>query len=214
MAKLPDSLIQYLRERREQEAALGYRGYGKKQVADALAKIAGALKGVDDPAVHSFDEESPGLLRLLDQVADPDQYDSRIPYDGAAMDALENLAQTIDVAFELGKAAGSGKVDSQAAWRLRHAQDNADKSAKKRREDAEKWFAMVERIVAEERAQSPDLDQIALGRLTWERMKKELGDDNWCPAESTIYDAIRKKIDGKLASGRKATRRGTDTRRI
>ena len=79
MTKLPDSLIQYLRERREQEAALGYRGYGKKQVADALAKIAGALKGVDDPAVHSFDEESLGLLRLLDQVADPDQYDSRIP---------------------------------------------------------------------------------------------------------------------------------------
>ena len=47
------------------------------------------------------------------------------------MDALENLAQTIGVAFELGKAAGSGKVDEQA-WRQRHAQINARESAKAR----------------------------------------------------------------------------------
>ena len=79
MTRLPDSLIRYLRERREQEAALGLRGYGRKRVVEALAEIADALKGVDDPVVHSFDEESPGLLRMLDQVADPDQYNSRIP---------------------------------------------------------------------------------------------------------------------------------------
>ena len=77
MTRLPDSLIRYLRERREQEAALGLRGYGRKRVVEALAEIADALKGVDDPVVHSFDEESPGLLRMLDQVADPDQYDSQ-----------------------------------------------------------------------------------------------------------------------------------------
>jgi hypothetical protein len=54
---------------------------------------------------------------------------------------------------------------------------------------------MVERIVAAERSQSPGLDRGALARLTWETMEKELGDD--CPAEPTIYDMIRKKIDGK-----------------
>ena len=139
MTRLPDSLIRYLRERREQEAALGLRGYGRKRVVEALAEIADALKGVDDPVVHSFDEESPGLLRMLDQVADPDQYNSKIPHDGAAMDALENLAQTIGVAFELGKAAGSGKVDEQA-WRQRHAQINARESAKARGKKADrKW---------------------------------------------------------------------------
>ena len=55
------------------------------------------------------------------------------------MDALENLAQTIEVAFELGKAAGSGKVDSQA-WRRLHAQDNARKSADEREKKVDsKW---------------------------------------------------------------------------
>ena len=94
---------QWLRERREQEAALGFRGYGKKKLADAIAEIEEALDGVGGPDVHGGDPEDPSLLRMLGWVADPDQYDSEIPRDSDAMNALENLAFAIGIAFDLGR---------------------------------------------------------------------------------------------------------------
>ena len=82
-------------ERFKQEAALGLRGYGKKAVAEARARIEDALKGNNNPTVHSYDDTDPGLLLLLDRVADVDQFDGAIPRDHDAMDALEDLAAAI-----------------------------------------------------------------------------------------------------------------------
>ena len=103
MVALPKSFIRYMRERREQEAALGYRGYGKRALADKLAEIEGALKGNVGPDVNGYDPEDPSLLQMLGDVADPDRYDHFIPRDHDAMDALENLAFAIGIAFDLGK---------------------------------------------------------------------------------------------------------------
>jgi hypothetical protein len=192
------------------------RRTNEERIADALGEVRAGLKHIKDPRVwggypdgwpdNADDEDEPGAL--LGLVLNLERC--------TRGDSTWQMAMAIEIAFALGKVTQTGELDAQTWRRLlsgaSRAQINAGKSANKRGKKATSQLAMIERIVAEERAQSPDLDRGALARLTWERMEKNLGHD--CPAESTIYDAIRKKIDGKLASGRKATRRENDTRRI
>ena len=192
------------------------RRTNEERIADALGEVRAGLEHIKDPRVwggypdgwpdNADDEDEPGAL--LGLVLNLERC--------TRGDSTWQMAMAIEIAFALGKVTQTGELDAQTWRRLlsgaSRAQINAGKTANKRGKKATSQLAMIERIVAEERAQSPDLDRGALARLTWERMEKNLGHD--CPAESTIYDAIRKKIDGKLASGRKATRRENDTRRI
>ena len=132
-------LLEIMRERRAQEEALGLRGYGRKKVDEALAKIDEVCKDFFDPVVHSLDEGSPGLLLLLeDAVRVVGQYD-QIPHDPAAMYYLENFASVIGIAFELGRAAEGYKLDPQE-WRRLQAQLNSKLGVDKLKGDADdKW---------------------------------------------------------------------------
>jgi hypothetical protein len=55
--------LDFLMERRKQEVALGYRGFGKKRLADALTKIEHAVENITDPVVHGDGEVSPAYFR-------------------------------------------------------------------------------------------------------------------------------------------------------
>jgi hypothetical protein len=159
MAKLPPELIRYMAERRGQEAALGLRGYGRKRIVEALAEIDEALKDVVDPSVHNHDEEAPGLLDLLDHVVGVAEYEE-IPGDRDAMDALENLASAIGIAFELGKAAVVGNADPAALSTLRAAAEARRQGARNSRvaptKRAEEWKAVARRTMGADSGSSTD----------------------------------------------------------
>jgi hypothetical protein len=189
----------------------------QEQIADALAEVRAGLKHIKDPRVwggypdgwpDNEDEDEDGAPIGL--VLKLERWTRGNP--------TRSMAWAIEIAFALGKVtqAGAGGLDEQTWRRLLSgaspAQINASKSAYKRGKEAASQLAMVKRFVAEERALSPGVDPKVLSGRIWKRMEKILGDD--CRAEATISDWIRKKIDGKPAGGRKATRRGDDARRI
>jgi hypothetical protein len=188
-----------------------------EQIADALAEVRAGLEHIADRRVwggypdgwpDNDDEDEPGVPIGL--VLNLERMTRGNP--------TWQMAWAIEVAFALGKVtqAGVGGLDDQTWRRLLSgaspAQINASKSANIRGKKAADRLAMVTLIVADERSRSPNVARGVLTWRTWKRMEKELGDD--CPAEATIYDMIRKKIDGKPTSGRRAARRGNDTRRI
>ncbi len=187
-----------------------------ERMADALAEVRAGLERIDDPRVwggypdgwpDNADDEDGALIGL---VLNLERCTRSNP--------TWQMAMAIEVAFALGKVtqAGTGGLDEQTWRRLLSgaspAQINASKSAYKRAKKAALQLAMIKRIVADERSRSPGVGRKALSWRTFDRMKKELGDE--CPAQPTIYDKIRDEIDGKPASGRNANRRGNDTRRI
>jgi hypothetical protein len=79
---------------------------GQECMAEALTKIEGGLKIVTDPAVHSRDEENPGLLMLLEHSL-------------ARTDPTCDAATALEIAFELGQAAVAGKADPAVVEKLR-----------------------------------------------------------------------------------------------
>ena len=198
-------------------AKLRFDRADQEQIADALAEIRAGLKNIKDPRVwggypdgwpDNEDEDEPGASIGL--VLNLERCTRGSP--------TWQMAWAIELAFALGKVTqvGTGGLDEQTWRRLLSgaspAQINASKSAYKRAKKAASQLAMIERIVAEERSRSPGVRRKALSWLTFDRMKKELGDE--CPAQPTISDKIRDEIDGRLVNGRKATRRGNDTRRL
>jgi hypothetical protein len=136
--------LDFLMERRKQEVALGYRGFGKKRLADALTKIEHAVENITDPVVHGDGEVSPGLLSMLNDVLSVERYDDAIPKDGAAMEMFENIALAIEMAFELGKYAPGGKLDATAlatlGGRARGTQREEEADIKWRNAAKKIWF--------------------------------------------------------------------------
>jgi hypothetical protein len=121
MAKLSESFIQWQKQRNEQEAALGLRGYGRRKVDEALAEIDEALKDVVHPSVRNPYDERTGLLDLLNDIMDRVGQYEEIPRDHDAMGALEEFALAVGIAFELGQAAVLGKADPAAVAQFRAA---------------------------------------------------------------------------------------------
>ena len=200
MTRLPDSLIQYLRERREQEAALGLRGYGRKKVVEALAEIDDALKDVGDPSVRNHDEEAPGLLDLLnDDVGRVGQYDE-IRHDAAAMFALENFALAIGIAFELGQAAVLGRADPAALARHRaaregHRQGGKNGGGKSNKEIADSWREKATPTYQELRRKFPKYSANGLA----DRIIRKHGDIT--PGKTTVARWVG-EMDERLGVGR------------
>jgi hypothetical protein len=174
--------LQPLWNRRKEEAKLGLRGYGKKAVADALAEIDAALREIGGDAVHGNDEES-GLLSLLNDVANVDQYDDSIRGERDAMDALENLAFAVGLAFDLGKYAGGGGVDLEELQRRRIACKKGGQNSGRKK--AEAWKAVAREIWANERERLTDP---AIAKKIW----AELANRKMLVAEKTILNEIKK----------------------
>jgi hypothetical protein len=160
---------------------------GETCMAKELVSIEEELKHIDDPNVWHRDDGGPN--------GEPDGLFWELRW-RASIDPTYHTADAVGLAFELGKAAASGKIDQAAVQRF-HAKANAQRSAEVRKAKAKAWGAMLEIIVREERG-GPGGDrvkQVAIKRLAWERMEKLIGDA--CPAEATIGDevvAIEKKI--------------------
>jgi hypothetical protein len=174
--------LQPLWNRRKEEAKLGLRGYGKKAVADALAEIDAALREIGGDAVHANDEES-GLLSLLNDVANVDQYDDSIRGERDAMDALENLAFAVGLAFDLGKYAAGGGVDLEELQRRRIACKKGGQNSGRKK--AEAWKAVAREIWANERERLTDP---AIAKKIW----AELANRKMLVAEKTILNEIKK----------------------
>jgi hypothetical protein len=174
--------LQPLWNRRKEEAKLGLRGYGKKAVADALAEIDAALREIGGEAVHGNDEES-GLLSLLNDVANVDQYDDTIRGERDAMDALENLALAVGLAFDLGKYTAGGGVDLEELQRRRIACKKGGQNSGRKK--AEAWKAVAREIWANERERLTDP---AIAKKIW----AELANRKMLVAEKTILNEIKK----------------------
>jgi hypothetical protein len=109
----------------------------EERVAEALATIEIGLKGIDDPAVRCRDDESPGLLMLLEQCV--------------SADPTWDMAMAVKLAFDLGKAAVLGKADPAALQNLRAAAKARRQGARNSRIEpvrrAEEWKTVARRIM-------------------------------------------------------------------
>jgi hypothetical protein len=105
------------------------------RLADALASIEDGLSGVEDPAVRSEEEESPGLLMMLRRlvVADPPTWE---------------VALALEVVFDLGRYAAGEKVSVTERQRLAGLVRAAQSKAK-----ANAWQAPAKQIWWEARGQ-------------------------------------------------------------
>ena len=177
--------LEWLRIRRKEEEKLGLRGYGKKKVADALAEIDEALREIGGDAVHGNDIE-PGLLPMLNEAADVDQYDDSIQASRDAMDALENLAFAVGLAFDLGKYAAGGGVDLEELQRRRFACKKGGRNSG--REKADGRGRMVAREICAKKQKSAGEDPRSQRRLGLSLANGRLR----FRAEKTILNEIKK----------------------
>ena len=120
---------------------------------------------------------------------------SKIPHDRAAMDALEYLASTIGITFELGKAAGGGKADP-AVVAHRHLTERRRDGGKNgggrsKKELAALWRKAVTPTYLELRAKFPGESASKLA----DRVRIRLGDI--VPGKTTVarwVSAMNKKF--------------------
>ena len=132
MAKLPESVIRYMRERQELEEKLGPRGYAELQVNSALDQIRAALTGIGGDAVHGDDDQD-GLLSFLESQAEDCA-------EGIPHEHVEKLASVIGLAFDLGKYAAGGGADQEALQRYKFACSRGGEASRKdARERSGRW---------------------------------------------------------------------------
>ena len=214
MAKLSPEFIRHREERNAQEAALGLRGYGRKKVDDALAEIEEALKDVVHPSVRNPYDERTGLLDLLNDVVDRVGQYEEIPGDRAAMDALEEFALAVGIAFELGMAAVLGEADPAKAAKARTArkaqrQSGADHGGTAKQEDAAAWQKKATPTYLKLRARykkekAPALARRISGKLVPEgvELPADLRIARWIRAMDTVtptYLELRERFPAESA---------------
>jgi hypothetical protein len=149
---------------------------GDECMVKALGKIEDGLKDVTDLDVRSEDDESPGLLILLRDYL-------------AGFDPTWQAAGVLEIAFELGKAAASGKVDPTARQRLggrlrgaarrneadRVWRDNAKqiwrdtRGSRTKGDPLRKSQNIVADIICAEVANAPDHDRVVKTLRAWDR---------------------------------------------
>jgi hypothetical protein len=147
-------------------------------IAQTLGKIEGELKHVDDPNVWSRDDESPGLLMLLEDCI-----------------ASEYYGIALSIAFDLGIAAVLDKVDPSALAKHRAGvkarRQGTQRSTITRQASATEWRAVLPQLLEKHRAVGRGhqdwKSRIDLAAIAALEIKKKLGLEI---AESTIADAI------------------------
>jgi hypothetical protein len=143
----------------------------EERIAQALSKIEGELKHVTDPDVWSREDQSPGLLMLLEVCV-----------------ASEYYGIALAIAFDLGMAAVFGKVDPSALAKHRAGAEARRRGAVESRKGliktSREWKAVARQIV--------DVD---VGRSTDEKVTKDicsaLDKLNLTRSRRTVFNYVR-----------------------